>query len=226
MGGFETYLFTNGAFSIMIAIVDYGMGNLRSVHKALEQVAVEARVISDPQEIRDASKIILPGVGAFRDCMRNLEELHLLEPIISSIQAGKPFLGICLGLQLLFEESDEFGPHRGMRVLPGRVTRFPEDIRDPETNEPYPIPHMGWNTVEITKETPLFAGIERGSYFYFVHSYYAIPEDPKDVAATTPYGIEFACAVQRENICAVQFHPEKSQEKGLQLLRNFGRLKD
>jgi glutamine amidotransferase len=210
----------------MIAIVDYGMGNLRSVHKALEQVELEAHVTSDSQEIKNASKIILPGVGAFKDCMRNLEELNLLEPIIRSIEKGKPFLGICLGLQLLFEESDEFGPHRGMGVLPGRVQRFPDAIRDPEAGEPLPIPHMGWNTVEIKKETLLFAGIGSGSYFYFVHSYYAIPEDPKDIAAVTPYGVEFACAVQRGNIYAVQFHPEKSQANGLQLLRNFGGLKD
>jgi glutamine amidotransferase len=158
--------------------------------------------------------------------MRNLEALNLLEPIIRSIEKGKPFLGICLGLQLLFEESDEFGSHQGMGVLPGRVQRFPDDIKDPEAGEPLPIPHMGWNTVEIKKEIPLFAGIESGSYFYFVHSYFAVPEDPKDIAAITPYGIEFACAVQRGNIYAVQFHPEKSQEKGLQLLRNFGKLKD
>jgi glutamine amidotransferase len=209
----------------MIAIVDYGMGNLRSVHKALERVGYDAQVTADPQEVLDASKIILPGVGAFRDCMRNLEEFHLLEPIIRSIEAGKPFLGICLGLQLLFEESDEFGTHQGMGVLPGRVKRFPDEIQDPKTNQPYPIPHMGWNTIEITKDTPLFAGIENDSFFYFVHSYYAIPQDPKDIAAITPYGIEFACAVQRDNIYAVQFHPEKSQAVGLQLLRNFGTLK-
>lgn len=209
----------------MIAIVDYGMGNLRSVHKAVERVGYDAQVTADPQEVLNASKIILPGVGAFRDCMHNLEESHLLEPVINSIEAGKPFLGICLGLQLLFEESDEFGLHKGMGVLPGRVTRFPEDIRDPETDQPYPIPHMGWNTIEIKKETPLFAGIENDSFFYFVHSYYAIPHNPSDIAATTPYGIEFACAVQHDNIHAVQFHPEKSQEKGLQMLRNFGALK-
>ena len=210
----------------MIAIVDYGMGNLRSVHKALERVGLEARVTSDPREVANASQVVLPGVGAFKDCMRNLEEFRLLEPIIMSIEAGKPFLGICLGLQLLFEESDEFGLHRGMGVLPGRVTRFPAGIQDPETNQPYPIPHMGWNTVEIKKETPLFAGIENNSFFYFVHSYYPIPQDPGDIIAVTPYGIEFACAVQRGNIYAVQFHPEKSQENGLQLLRNFGSLKD
>jgi glutamine amidotransferase len=209
----------------MIAIVDYGMGNLRSVHKALERVGLEARVTSDPHEVRAAAQIILPGVGAFRDCMRNLEERNLLEPVVSSIEAGTPFLGICLGLQLLFEESDEFGPHQGMRVLPGRVTRFPDDIKDPDTGQSYPIPHMGWNTIEIKKEMPLFVGIESGSFFYFVHSYYAMPQDPRDIAATTPYGIEFACAVQRDNIYAVQFHPEKSQEKGLRLLRNFGELK-
>jgi glutamine amidotransferase len=210
----------------MITIVDYGMGNLRSVHKAVERVGYDAQVTADPQEVLDASKIILPGVGAFRDCMRNLKELHLLEPVIKSIEAGKPFLGICLGLQLLFEESDEFGTHQGMGVLPGKVTRFAEDIRDPETDQPYPIPHMGWNTIEIKKETPFFAGIENNSFFYFVHSYYALPQEIKDIAATTPYGIEFASAVQRDNIHAVQFHPEKSQEVGLRLLRNFGGLKD
>ena len=208
----------------MIAIVDYGMGNLRSVHKAVERVGYDAQVTADPQEVLNASKIILPGVGAFRDCMRNLEELRLLEPVIRSIEAGKPFLGICLGLQLLFEKSDEFGTHQGMGVLPGKVTRFADDISDPETDQPYPIPHMGWNTMEIKKETPLFDGIENNSFFYFVHSYYALPQDPKDIAATTPYGIEFACAVQRDNIYAVQFHPEKSQEVGLQMLRNFGGL--
>ena len=209
----------------MIAIVDYGMGNLRSVHKAVERAGHEARVTADPQEVLDASKIILPGVGAFRDCMRNLEEFNLLEPVIKSIEAGKPFLGICLGLQLLFEESDEFGLHKGMGVLPGRVTRFPEDIQDPATGQPYPIPHMGWNTIQIKKDTPLFAVIEDNSFFYFVHSYYALPHDSTDIAATTPYGIEFACAVQRVNIHAVQFHPEKSQAVGLRLLRNFGALK-
>ena len=209
----------------MIAIVDYGMGNLRSVHKAVEQVGAEARVTSEPKGIKEAAKIILPGVGAFRDCMHNLETLHLLEPIISSIEAGNPFLGICLGLQLLFEESDEFGLHKGMGILPGKVTRFPDAIRDPQTGEPLPIPHMGWNSVEIKKEIPLFAGLESGSYFYFVHSYYPIPDDRKDIAAMTSYGIEFACAVQRENIFAVQFHPEKSQANGLRLLRNFAALK-
>ena len=205
----------------MIAIVDYGMGNLRSVHKAVEQVGSEARGISDPQAIKNASKIILPGVGAFRDCMHNLAGRGLLEPLVTAIEAGKPFLGICLGLQLLFDESDEFGIHRGMGVLPGRVTRFPDAIKDSQGATPLPIPHMGWNTIEIKKDTPLFAGIESGSYFYFVHSYYAIPEDPEAIAATTPYGIEFACAVQRANIYAVQFHPEKSQANGLTVLKNF-----
>ena len=209
----------------MIAIIDYGMGNLRSVHKAVEQVGDEAKIISDPQGIKDAAKIILPGVGAFRDCMHNLAGRGLLEPLVAAIAAGKPFLGICLGLQLLFDESDEFGTHRGMGVLPGKVTRFPDAIKDPQDAASLPIPHMGWNTIEIKKDTPLFAGIEDGSYFYFVHSYYAIPADPTDIVATTPYGIGFACAVQRANIYAVQFHPEKSQEKGLQLLQNFGKLK-
>jgi glutamine amidotransferase len=210
----------------MIAIIDYGMGNLRSVHKALEQVGAEAKIISDPEGIKKASKIILPGVGAFRDCMHNLAGRGLLEPLVAAIKGGKPFLGICLGLQLLFDESDEFGTYQGMGVLPGKVTRFPDAIKDSEDFTPLPIPHMGWNTVEIKKDTALFAGIEDGSYFYFVHSYYALPADPTDIVATTPYGIEFACAVQRANIYAVQFHPEKSQKKGLRLLQNFGKLKD
>ena len=128
-------------------------------------------------------------------------------------------------LDKLNEQSDEFGPQSGMAILSGRVTKFPEGIQDPDSGERYPIPHMGWNTVELKKEIPLFKGIETGSYFYFVHSYYPIPEDPKDIAATTPYGIEFVCAVQRDNIHAVQFHPEKSQEVGLRLLTNFGELK-
>jgi glutamine amidotransferase len=208
----------------MIAIVDYGMGNLRSVHKAVEQVGGKAQVIADAQGIKDASKIILPGVGAFRDCMHNLAGRGLLEPLVTAIEAGKPFLGICLGLQLLFDESDEFGTHRGMGVLPGRVTRFPDAIEDSQDATPLPIPHMGWNTIEIKKDTPLFAGIENGSYFYFVHSYYAIPEDPEDIVATTLYGIEFACAVQQDNIYAVQFHPEKSQTNGLIVLKNFVRI--
>lgn len=209
----------------MIAIVDYGMGNLRSVQKALERIGAEVQVTSDPKVVAEAEKLCLPGVGAFRDSMRNLERQGLLEPLLRSIEAGKPFLGICLGLQLLFEESDEFGACRGMGIIPGRVTRFPAEIRDPETGRPLPIPHMGWNTVEIKKESPLFFGIEDGSYFYFVHSYYAIPADQDDIAALTDYGIEFASAVQRGNIFAVQFHPEKSQEMGLRLLRNFFRLK-
>jgi glutamine amidotransferase len=209
----------------MIAIVDYGMGNLRSVHKALERVGLDARVTSDPRHVASASQVVLPGVGAFKDCIHNLEELRLLEPVIRSIETGKPFLGICLGLQLLFDESDEFGLHQGMGILSGKVTRFPDGMRDQETNQPLPIPHMGWNTVVIKKSTQLFAGIESGSYFYFVHSYYPIPQDLDDILATTPYGIEFASAVQRDNIFAVQFHPEKSQANGLQLLRNFGSFK-
>jgi len=208
----------------MIYIVDYGMGNLRSVQKAVQRTGYEVRLTSDPNEVEQASKIILPGVGAFRDCMSNLEKFDLLEPVISSIRSGKPFLGICLGLQLLFESSDEFGLQKGMQILPGRVTRFPEHITDPDTGQRYPIPHMGWNTVQIQKDIPVFKGLESGSYFYFVHSYYAAPQEPHDVAATTLYGIEFASAVHRDNIYAVQFHPEKSYDVGLRLLKNFGEL--
>jgi len=208
----------------MICIVDYGMGNLRSVHKAVERVGFEARVTSDPTDIEGASKLILPGVGAFADCMRNLTRHGLMEPVINFIQSGKPFLGICLGLQLLFEESDEFGRHKGMGILPGKVTRFPDNLTDPHTGERYPIPHMGWNAVHFRGSTPLFEGVQSGSYFYFVHSYYAVPDNPQDTIGTTSYGINFTSAVQRNNITAVQFHPEKSHTAGLQLLQNFGHI--
>ena len=208
----------------MICIVDYGMGNLRSVHKALEWVGCDARVTSDATEIERASKLILPGVGAFADCMRNLSVRGLLEPIISVVQGGRPFLAICLGLQLLFDESEEFGLHQGMGILPGRVTRFPENLTDPDTSERCPVPHMGWNTVAFSRSTPLFEGIQTGSYFYFVHSYYAVPDNPHDTIGTTSYGMDFTSAVQRNNIMAVQFHPEKSHTVGLHLLRNFVRI--
>ena len=208
----------------MICIVDYGMGNLRSVHKAVERVGFKAQVTSDPTDIEGASKLILPGVGAFADCMQNLTRHDLMEPVISFIQSGKPFLGICLGLQLLFEESDEFGHHKGMAILPGKVTRFPDKLTDPDTRERYPIPHMGWNAVHFSTPTSLFEGVQSGSYFYFVHSYYALPDNPQDTIGTTSYGIDFTSAVQRNNIMAVQFHPEKSHTVGLQLLRNFGGL--
>ncbi len=201
----------------MIVIVDYGMGNLRSVQKAFEKVGASAVISRDPDEIRKAEHLVLPGVGAFPQCMKNLTGLGLAEPVLEVVRSGRPFLGICLGLQLLFDESEEFGVHQGLKLVPGRVRGFDKDMG-------LKIPHMGWNEVWFRKDVPIFRGIEDGSYFYFVHSYYVDPTDEADVAAETDYGIKFACAVQRDNVFATQFHPEKSQAKGLELLRNFAAL--
>lgn len=206
-----------------IAVIDYDMGNLRSVTKALERVGAEAFSTRDPRAIADASHIVLPGVGAFRDCMTHLTEYGLVEPVIKGIEAGKPFLGICLGLQLLFEESTEFGLHKGLGLIKGRIERFPQDMSDDEYGE-LKIPHMGWNEVMIKKESPLLAGVPDGSYFYFVHSYYAAPEEPSVVLTTTNYGFEFTSSVHTGNIHATQFHPEKSQTVGLRVLKNFSQL--
>jgi imidazole glycerol-phosphate synthase subunit HisH len=207
----------------MIAIIDYGMGNLRSVQKGFERVGCEAVVTADPKLVLEADRIVLPGVGAFPDCMRNLEEGGFIEPLLRVIRDGRPFLGICLGLQLLFTESDEFGTHRGLDIIPGRVVRFPERME--EGGEALKVPHMGWNQLAIERRPPAFAGIEEGANFYFVHSFYVVPDDAGLVAATTSYGIDFCSAIWKDNIVATQFHPEKSQEKGLQILKNFGAMK-
>src|SRR5512138_1277292 len=190
----------------MIAIIDYGMGNLRSVQKGFEKVGFEAVVTADPQIVLEADKVVLPGVGAFRDCIRNLEEGGFIEPILRVIRDGRPFLGICLGLQLLFTESEEFGLHKGLDIIPGRVVRFPEGMR--EAGEELAVPHMGWNQLALKKETPLLRGIADGTNVYFVHSYYVKPDDPAVVATTTGYGIDFCSAVCRDNVMATQFHPE------------------
>lgn len=208
----------------MIAIIDYGMGNLRSVQKGFERVGFDAEVTSDPDRLRVADKIVLPGVGAFRDCIRNLEQGGFVEPILKVITEGRPFLGICLGLQLLFSESEEFGLHRGLGVIPGKVVRFPEGMH--ASGEKLPVPHMGWNQITFKASTPLFNGIADGSNVYFVHSYYVKPEDPAVVAATCTYGIEFCAAIRHNNVMATQFHPEKSQAIGLQMLKNFAEMKD
>lgn len=207
----------------MIAIIDYGMGNLRSVQKGFEKVGFEAVVTSEPKTVLEADRVVLPGVGAFRDCMKNLEEGGFIEPILRVIREGRPFLGICLGLQLLFTESEEFGLHAGLNVIPGRVVRFPEGMK--ENGEELKVPHMGWNQVSMKRRPPAFEGIPDGSSFYFVHSFYVKPEDPSVVATTTDYGIEFCSSVWKENIVATQFHPEKSQEMGLSILKNFGEMK-
>jgi glutamine amidotransferase len=207
----------------MIAIIDYGMGNLRSVQKGFERVGYEAVVTADPKMVREADRIVLPGVGAFPDCMRNLEQGGFVEPLMKVLQDGRPFLGICLGLQLLFTESEEFGIHKGLNVIPGRVARFPEGMT--EGDEELKVPHMGWNQLSIKRRPPAFTGIADGSNFYFVHSYYVQPEDVSVIATTTSYGIEFCSSVWKDNIVATQFHPEKSQEKGLSILRSFGAMK-
>jgi len=203
----------------MIAIIDYDMGNLRSVQKAFAKVGYPAVVTRDPKIIRDASHIVLPGVGAFPDAMRNLEQFSLIGPIKKGIEQGKPFLGLCLGLQLLFAESEEFGVHRGLNVIKGRTVRFQISGNAAETK--LSIPHMGWNTIEIKTPSPIFKDVPNGSYFYFVHSYYVLPEDRYWISTTTEYGVEFASSIWKDNIFACQFHPEKSQEQGLKLLARF-----
>jgi imidazole glycerol-phosphate synthase subunit HisH len=201
-----------------IAIVDYQMGNLRSVQKAFEHVGVQATITSDPEQLRTARRIVLPGVGAFGDAMRELNARGLTEPIIEAIHAGKPFLGICLGLQLLFEKGYEGGAHQGLAVLHGDVVHFP-------TAPGLKIPHMGWNQVAQSQpQCPLFADIPDDAYFYFVHSYFVQPADPEVTWLTASHGVEFCAAISRGNVFATQFHPEKSQRHGLQLLQNFAKL--
>ena len=203
----------------MIVIVDYGMGNLRSVGKAFLSQGIDASVTRDPGEIARADGLVLPGVGAFGDCMKNLAEYGLVDPIKEHVDSGKPFLGICLGLQVLFEGSDESPDVPGLGILEGRVVRF-----SPSEEERLKVPHMGWNRVSIKKETPVLVGIPDGSWFYFVHSYYPDPKDPGVIAVTSNYGVEFTAAVARDNLFACQFHPEKSSADGLRILRNFAAL--
>lgn len=190
------------------------MGNLRSVEKGFLRVGVDAKVVSEPAAIDNAAGIVLPGVGAFRDCIKNLTEANLIDAIKNSIQKGKPYLGICLGLQVLFSESEEFGLCRGLDVLKGRVVRFPESKLK--------VPHMGWNNVRISRRPRLLDDVPDNGYFYFVHSYYVVPDNQDIVAATTEYGLEFTSMVWKDNILATQFHPEKSQDLGLKLLKGFG----
>jgi len=202
---------------IMITIVDYGMGNLRSVQKGFEKVGHQAEVTNDPTAIAAAHRIVLPGVGAFEDAMTELQRRKLVEPILGAIAAGKPFLGICLGLQLLFEVSHENGRHEGLGVLPGEVRRF-------ELPRGFSVPHMGWNQLDIRRAAPILDGLGHGVYVYFVHSYYVAPANPEVIATETDYGGAFCSTIWRENLFATQFHPEKSQADGLRILRNFAEL--
>jgi len=197
-----------------IVIIDYGMGNLRNVQKGFEKVGFEATLTRNKKEIGRASAIVLPGVGAFRDCMENLKKYGLIEPLLQSIEKGKPYLGICLGLQILFSESEEFGSHKGLNLIRGNVVKFKPD---PE----HKVPHMGWNTIEKEKEVPMLQGVGSGDFFYFVHSYYVVPEEAQWISTFTTYGKSFVSSIWKENLFATQFHPEKSQEKGLRILENF-----
>ncbi len=206
-----------------IAVVDYGMGNLRSVAKALEHVAEPQHkiiVTEKPSDIANADRVVFPGQGAMGDCMRAITSLHL-DTALREAMTHKPFLGICIGLQALFESSEEDGGTNGMGVYPGTVKRFTNVATDPTTGMPLKIPHMGWNQVEQVLPHPLWRGIEANSRFYFVHSYYVSPGDPSRTAGRTEYGVSFTSAYASENLFGVQFHPEKSQRAGLQLLTNF-----
>jgi glutamine amidotransferase len=226
----------------MIAIIDYGMGNLRSVEKAFEKVGFDAIVTDSPEIIENADKIVLPGVGAFKDAKDGLRERNLIEPIKTHIKQNKLFLGICLGLHLLFTRSYEDGVHDGLGIIPGEVVRFKADRLNinntgekkekVETvkafsvvnNQKLKIPHMGWNTIREKKEVPILKGLPADPYMYFVHSYFVIPDRDEVVAAETEYGVPFVSMISIDNIFAMQFHPEKSQQYGLMILKNFGEL--
>jgi glutamine amidotransferase len=203
--------------SAPIAVIDYGMGNLRSVQKGIERAGFAAEVTRDAARIRSAPGVVLPGVGAFSACMNNLRDCGLVDPVREVIESGTPFLGICLGMQLLFEESEEFGRVRGLGLLPGRVMRFADAPG-------LKIPHMGWNQIRKRKDVPHLRDVPEGAFVYFVHSYYVVPADESLIATTTTYGAEFTSAIAWKNVFATQYHPEKSQAVGLRILENFARL--
>ena len=201
----------------MIALIDYGLGNLRSVQKAFEHLGVPVTLTQDPEQVANADKLILPGVGAFSAGMEGLRQRGLIEPIRQAVQAGAPFIGICLGMQLLFDESEEVGqgfqPENGLGLLAGRVVLL--------QGESLQVPHMGWNQIQPVRDSPLLRGIAPGAYAYFVHSYICEPADEETVLATTDYGPAFASVVGKSNVWGIQFHPEKSQQTGLRVLQNF-----
>jgi glutamine amidotransferase len=202
-----------------IAILDYDMANLRSVQKGFEHIGASARIISRPEEVEQADRLVLPGVGAFADAVATLRERGLVEPILRHVEQGKPLLGICLGLQILFETGYEDGEHSGLGILKGRCVRF--DVDGPLGLK---VPHMGWNQLTVRRPAPLFRDLPEGTSVYFVHGYHVIPDDPSVIAATTDYGGDFVSAIRRGNLMAVQFHPEKSQAVGLKILANFAVL--
>ena len=198
----------------MIEIIDYGMGNLRSVQKALERAGADARFCTDPANLSNASAVVLPGVGAFADAAAEMRRTGFDDAVRSFVDSGRPFFGICLGLQLLFDESDEGGRHEGLGIIPGRVVRF-------ESQPGLKIPHMGWNTVSHRESHPLLNAVPDGEHFYFVHSHFVRPANDSDVALTVEHGGEVCAAVARDNVFATQFHPEKSQDAGRRLLEAF-----
>ena len=200
---------------VQVAIIDYGVGNLRSVEKAFAATGCEAVVSGDEKVLRNAARLVLPGVGAFGACMKALSERGLDELVRERAREGTPLLGVCVGMQLLFETSDEFGSRTGLALLRGCVRRFSDELV---------VPHVGWNQVEQSETSSLFEGVASGSFFYFVHSYYCEPLNKSVIAGETEYGINYASVVTHDNICGVQFHPEKSQASGLRLLKNFARL--
>ena len=199
----------------MIAIIDYGMGNLRSVQKAFEFLGFAAEIVEEPERLGEATHLVLPGDAAFGDAMRNLRAAGWDQAIVEGIAAKKPFLGICVGLQLMFSESEEMGQHSGLGIMPGKCVRFPVTER---------VPQIGWNQVAIKRDVPLLAGVPEGSFFYFVHSFYVEPANESDCVATTDYGLDFTSIAGDGRVFGVQFHPEKSQAHGLRLLDNFARL--
>ncbi len=198
----------------MIAIADYGAGNLHSISKALERQGLDVRITESPRLLDAAEALVVPGDGAFGPAIARLRQLGFADRIREYVQSGRPFLGVCLGMQLLFDESEEDGTHGGLGVLPGRVVRLPNAVK---------VPHMGWNQLRVTRPSPLLDGIDTGAYVYFVHSYHAVPRDPAVIAATAEYGVTVAAVAGRDNLWATQFHPEKSGSVGIQMLANFAR---
>ena len=199
----------------MIAIIDYGVGNLRSVEKALQAIGADAVLTGDKGRIREAERLVLPGVGAFDECARRLRASGLDELVLEAAEQQKPMIGLCVGLQLMFDEGHEFGVHKGLGLMRGRIVRFPEGLH---------VPQIGWNQIENLQKHPLLEGLDEGTYFYFVHSYYIESDDEADVLARTEYGIRYPSICARGSVCGVQFHPEKSQDAGLRLLSNFATL--
>jgi len=206
----------------MVTIIDYGIGNLRSIEKAFERVGTEVLRTDDASAIRDADRLVLPGVGAFGACIDEIRRREIEDAILDVVDRGTPFLGVCVGMQLLFEKGLEKGTHRGLGILPGEVAHF-HRVAGGQADD-LKVPHMGWNTLDPTRDDPLLNGLGDTRHVYFVHSYHAVPHDPSDVLATTSYGHDFPAIVQRENVYGVQFHPEKSQVCGLRILENFSGL--